>query len=325
MKPAEQKIDRTTVALLAAALLLVPSAYVNRQLFDDLESPLSENAFLIRKVHAPAAYDMVLGGNSRMMQGMSPVVMNEKLPGRPILNLGMRGASLTPRMYGLIESKLAPGATTPVVLLGIEPGTLQPSTDASLVVELHRSGEKVFLAQHDVTERIARLFASIRPFKVTNKISLWLNGPTKGQPEYHREYHPDGWSATYWEPEDLERDLKPYRAKAGECCDPGEREPLPFKPLLFEQVRKWASEGILVFGVRIPTAPEVRQYEDQRFDFDEAAISQAFEQAGGIWIAVDPEGYHCYDGGHLHKSSAMAFSRNVADAVRTELERRSGN
>ena len=311
-----QHFNRSTACLALAALLLAAGAWLNVRWFGDPHSPMTEGPFYLRKVHAPAAFDLVMGGNSRVLQSLSPAAMAEELPGRRILNLGLDGACLAPQFCGVLASKLDPASPAPALLLGIEPGTLEEYSSANrkLNVELGRSGEAKFLAWHG--EAWVRWFAPVRPFKILNRVSLAWHGPTTEQPLIHNECYPDGWMAAYREPEDVERMLALYRVEHGDETAGGPRIPLPFKEPLLEQVRQWTAAGVRVYGVRIPAAPELIAYEDRHYEFDAPDLVRRFREAGGVWLDIDPAPYRTYDGSHLHKASAVEFSRTVARAIR---------
>lgn len=312
--------NRTAVCLSAAAVLIVVGGWLNRTLLGDHQSPMSESAFYINKVWAPADYDVVTAGNSRMLQALSSSAMNEELPGLRILNLGLDGACLTPQMFQILESKLDPDSSLRMMILGVEPGAMNAFSSANfkLNVELNRSGEDRFIARNG--DDLARWFTPVRPFDVMRALSLAIRGPTLNQPRAVREFHYDGWKATMIDP------MPDYPMSFDELSDevrafnPSYQTPLPYWPIVLDHVQDLAGRGIVVFGLRLPADAKSRLEEDRRFPFDEDVVEEAFEQAGGYWISLDPAHYETYDRSHLHKESAIRYSRDVAAAIRKRLE-----
>ena len=306
--------DKTTMCLIAAALMMAPTAYLNRILFDNPDSPLSESSFYIRKVHALPAFDLVAGGNSRMLQALAPVAMKDALPEVRILNLGLDGACLTPQFFRVIEGKLDPTSSYPVILLGVEPGTLElySSANRKLNLELNRSRETKWLAWHG--DEWCRWFTPVRLFSAANRFAVWRHGPTSRHPLIRNEYHPDGWMASTVLPPYPEEALRPYREKK-EQATPDERISLPFEEGLYEQVRAWTGRGIRVFGVRVPAHPLVQAHENTYYTFDETRVAARFKEAGGVWLDAGAEDYETYDASHLTPESATRFSRKIASAM----------
>jgi len=308
--------ERLFAYLVISLLLVVAAVWLNRRIFDQAESPLNAAQFYIRKVHAAPVYDMVMSGNSRVLQDLSPSAMNEQLPELRILNFGLDGACLTPQLLAEIEKKLDPKSRSPMILLGLEPGTLEKysSGNRKLNIELARSKEARFLAYH--AEGWGRWFAPMRLFDVANRFSLWRNGPTVGNPAYVHEYNRDGWMASTVFPENRIAVEQEYTAKLNALDEQSAKIPLPFADVVFGQVREWTARGIRVYGARMPADPLVQRYEDSAYDFQEADVARRFVEAGGVWLPVEAVNYHTYDGSHLNKHSAIAFSRDMAARIK---------
>lgn len=88
------------------------------------------------------------------------------------------------------------------------------------------------------------------------------------------------------------------------------------------RVEKWTKQGIIVFGVRPPSTAEMVKLEEALSGFDESDFVQKFIKAGGIWIPVDTAGLESYDGSHLERKSAIAFSKQLGKKVQNHLNRR---
>lgn len=311
-----QPKERLLIYLVASLLLIAGAAWLNLRLFDQPASPLSPSQFYIHKVHATPSYDVVMSGNSRVLQALSPVAMKEQLPDQRILNFGLDGACLTPQLLAEIEKKLDPASRSPIILLGIEPGTLEEysSGNRKLNIELARSKESRFLAFH--TQNWGRWFAPVRLYAVASLFALWRDGPTVKNPAHVHEYSRDGWMASTVFPDNRIAVEQEYTAKLNARGDQPEKIALPYADAVMKQVREWTARGIRVFGARMPSDPSVQRYEDAAYDFNEAEIARHFMDAGGIWLPVEAANYHTYDGSHLDKNSAIVFSRDLAGKIK---------
>ena len=88
---------------------------------------------------------------------------------------------------------------------------------------------------------------------------------------------------------------------------------------LLEQVQKWHSRGIKVYGLRIPTSAAMRNVENEYSQFNESGFIDDFSKAGGIWIPVEIDGYISYDGSHLRADSAVKLSKVVGEFIEHRL------
>ena len=54
------------------------------------------------------------------------------------------------------------------------------------------------------------------------------------------------------------------------------------------------------------------ELEKELSGFNQAEFVDAFKEAGGIWIDIDPTAYDSFDGSHLQSQSALELSRDLA-------------
>ena len=64
--------------------------------------------------------------------------------------------------------------------------------------------------------------------------------------------------------------------------------------------------------------------EKELSGFDEAAFVKRFKQAGGAWFSFSLDDYHSFDGSHLHRDSAVQFSKDLAKRIRNYIEHADG-
>lgn len=84
---------------------------------------------------------------------------------------------------------------------------------------------------------------------------------------------------------------------------------------LLQTVRAWTRAGICALGFRPPTSPAVRGQVDDPFIYDAAAFRARFEAHGGVWLEVATHDWATYDGHHLERVAAIAFSQELAGAL----------
>jgi hypothetical protein len=120
----------------------------------------------------------------------------------------------------------------------------------------------------------------------------------------------DGWVASTRNPE------------TPNACVADSRRILRVNPIdnatvgrLLDAVRRWRAAGIRVYAFRPPTTAEMLAAEQVCAGYDEAALAEAFEAAGGRWIDMDQTAYHSYDGSHLTRTAAEQMSRDLARAI----------
>lgn len=92
------------------------------------ESKSEEGRFWLMKTRARPVYDIVLLGDSRILCDLSPQSMQTVLPDYRILNFGYKGGGLNPTMYSEGEKKLNPNSQSKVIVLGVTPLSLTPSS-----------------------------------------------------------------------------------------------------------------------------------------------------------------------------------------------------
>jgi hypothetical protein len=130
-------------------------------------------------------------------------------------------------------------------------------------------------------------------------------------PKYTRkEYFADGWVAWHREPITKKSKIEQYRGifkrlqVSQDTID-----------VLLEFVSRWSKSGINVYGFLLPACKEMVELEAEVSGLNKPEFIKAFEQAGGIWIAVDQCRYESFDGSHLQDVGAVEFSRDLAARI----------
>jgi hypothetical protein len=278
------------VAIAAVAALRAP---------EGTATPLVREQFWLRKVEQPAAYEMVLAGDSRVLCDLSPAVMSA-VTMRKTLNFGFNFTGYESRYLEAIEAKLDPTAPSKEIVLGITPRSLTP-------LNMRVSG---FLEESDrpASERLAtrylgRELSLLRPFAL-GAIAVASSGRTSA-----KNFYPDGLMAVELNPPDPDFDLKTYSTIFA-----GNKVSEPSIQQLLRQVRLWTNSGVRVYGFRPPVAPRIFEAESMS-GFDEQRFVKDFEAAGGKWLRPDASGVVLADGSHVTASNVPEFSRRLAAAI----------
>jgi hypothetical protein len=296
-----KKYQNIPVTLLMAAILIgVLSFFMPK----DKEKYLRDR-FWTQKTFAPAAYNIILLGDSRVYRGISPDVMESKLPGMKVLNFGYSNGGLNPTIFEAAEKKLLHGNHEKVIVVGVT---------ANCLTEYTQNNDQYFMEKkrprEDVFER-----------KYLNGILYWFSATTpealkeKCNPKplssfYSNEYHSNGYVGSEKFPVDSMEAIQSYKDDFTNY-----KVEESFINDLTSQVMKWSRQGIIVIGFRPPTTAPMRALEDSMGHYNEALIKTKFISAGGHWIDLYPVEFTTYDGSHLNKKSAVKLSEVIVEKI----------
>jgi len=289
------------ITLAMAATLVTALSFVFPK---DAEKYLSE-LFWSRKTFAPAKYNVVLMGDSRVYRGLSPQIMESHLPGFQILNFAYSNGGLNSTMFEAAEKKLAKNDEPKVIVLGISANAISgySAGNRQYIQELTRPREEIF-------ERIY-----LNPlrywFSATSPEKLKLHFTKAKETFYYRnKYFMNGYVESEKFPVDTMEAIPSYTKDfTNYKVEPENLE------VLFQQVKAWTETGIIVAGFTPPISQPMQMLEDTLGLFDEAALKAGFEKASGHWILLNPANYKTYDGSHLDIESAKQFSHKIGEEL----------
>lgn len=301
------RIDRTLLALLLAAPLLVLGNRVKPVSPNPLDRDRTDEArFYMVKTHGNQRCDVIVLGDSRALRDVSPRELSPSLPGQRILNFAYNAGGLNAEMYAAASARLAPDAHAPMVIVCVTPLSLMSvkARNEQYHEVLRKPRDERWLMLH--TPQLAHWFQSVRPVDLTRAILHFAP-----HSRYSQEFHEDGWIGSLKEPEDPTEALAVYEAQlTGQSIDPALVQDL------LAQIRVWTSSGVRVIGLRTPTTDAVEALENRLLSFDESDLAAQFTAAGGVWLNFANSPYRTYDGSHLRRESAIAFSRDLGAALR---------
>lgn len=271
-------------------------------------SKIIQDRFWVLKTHGKNNYDIVIMGDSRAYRGVSPEAMEKAMPDYEILNFGYSSGRLNKFMFGEAEKRISKSGKRKIVVLAISPNTLIPPP-----VENAHYLEQYRLPREEIYSRL--YFANFLHFFSSVKPSEIFSENKENENPYIQLFHDNGWVASHKIPEDTTEALKTYEKWFREASV---SEQLVND--LIDQTAKWTKKGIVVVGFRIPSSQSMEKMEDSLAGFDENKIKRDFINAGGLWMDLDNQNYHSYDGSHLHYKSAIKLSEKLGEFLSQKVK-----
>lgn len=300
--------DRTTITLILAVLLSLTVGSLR------LDKPrgMSPKTFWAEKLEWKECADAVFLGDSRVLMGTAPEVLQAYLDYENILNFAF-GANWYCREYmDAAEELLDPQAENKTLIMGISPNALTWRTKGlGLFIELKETPEKErFFNRH---------FGPIYDFFDPMSFKDVLQGllPSTAPTRTTKYYKENGWCAVHKIGDDENNEVKRYRAfyKNRQVSD-------KTVDTVMQYVSRWSKQGIKVYGFIPPTCPNMVELEDTASGFDKESFVKKFTEAGGIWLDVNLTDYYSFDGSHLQDDDAIRFSNDLGKMIK-EVEKKS--
>jgi len=307
-------MDKKPNILISIAMAAVLVSALSFVLPKDAEKYLGE-LFWSRKTFAPAKFEVVIMGDSRVYRGLSPEILESHLPGLKVLNFAYSNGGLNPTMFDAAEKKLAKNDKPKIMILGISANAITgySSGNQHYLQELN-------LPREEILERIylnplRYWFSSTSP----EKLILYFS-KSKETAYYRNKYFMNGYVESDKFPVDTTEAISSY-------IDDFTNFKMDSSNLnvLFKQVEKWTNAGLFVVGFTPPVSQPMRMLEDTLGLFNEATIKAGFEMASGHWIDLDPARFKTYDGSHLNIESAQQLSNKIGEEVEKLIEKGQGD
>jgi hypothetical protein len=240
--------------------------------------------------------------------------MAERLPGLRIRNFAFPATSFTLEYLDAIERVVDHESRWPTIVLGITPSAFLPAVEG-----IRDDGFRNYAAQtaergwHERWLRPVMVhLAPMRLDTVVRELNPWRGvRPAAAEVRYA-----DGWAAQH-PPADadyrrqVQRKVRRSYAAAFALAQASARLEL----LVLERVRQWTAQGITVVAFEPPVGSKLERIEMEQSGFDADAFVDAFEAAGGAWLAVGPDGFVPFDDSHLDAMTARSLSRELGDAL----------
>ena len=239
--------------------------------------------------------DVVIAGDSRVYRGFSPEEIGRVLPGVRCVNYGYSGQGYSKDYLLSLEKLLSRDGQRKFIVLGFSPFSLtdRAARDNGFAARPRTTHPKSAVGR--LNERLMHFLRPLSPRELRYVVR---------REAYYEIYCPDGWIAGTRVPELPNHALRTYKGlfrnnQVSETIVGG----------VLQAVGKWAKAGIVVCGLRVPTSTRMLTLEKEHSGFDEADFIARFQDAGGVWLAMDTTAYHSYDGSHIHSNMAAKVSR----------------
>ena len=296
-------------------LALLISVGTNLFLPKDTERYQSER-FWIQKTFAPAAYDVVVMGDSRVYRGVNPEIMDSVLKPMRTLNFAYSNGGLNPEMFKAAEEKLKEDDNPKIIVLGISPNTVTGYSQANEQYRQEKTLSREARLEAIYLNSLKDWFAPVSLQKIRKILKN-----NKSESYYRNHYFMNGYVASEKFPVDTMEAIPSYRKDFSNY-----KVEAKYLDELYAQVKNWNDRGITVLGFRPPVPQPMRQLEAIQGLYNEDQIKSDFEKAGGHWVPLDPNKYKTYDGSHVTIESAQKLSAKLASEIKKLLNSQdSGN
>lgn len=266
--------------------------------------PRSENRSIMRewfwlnKTYQLSNAELIVAGDSRAYRGVDPSSIRENIKG---INLAYSSAGFSKTYLDFVLSHFHENGKEKVLVLGLTPFSFTPTA----LKNVHLQGFR----DRSPFQRYKGLYINpaLQLFEPRTVEDLY---PINVSEKYTELYHEDGWMESNDMPGNSLSALKSYQGIFNE-----NRVQLSAVSDLMTQVDSLRKAGVMLIGFRPPTTPQMRALEDSLSGYNEQAIKQQFEAAGGLWINIKDEDFATYDGSHLRPSDARRLSRIIGELL----------
>jgi hypothetical protein len=291
---------------------LIPTLFVFVFLFHSLSPNTDEtrvienNSFWKKKTFDKNNYQLILCGDSRVYRGLAPQAMNEILPGISITNFAYGSAGFDEVMLKQIDKRIDFDAPKKMVVLGLTPLSITAEGMHNYHMNYELETKREELIELLYFKSFFQFFVPITLDQIRQKIK-----GNEFKTSFHQEYTYTGWVASYEDKPWPESALKSYSTRFinNQVTEKNIQ-------LVLDQVQKWTSQGVMVFGFRPPTTYKMVALEDSLSGYNELIVKTKFTEAGGKWLEFTIGDYSTYDGSHLQKESAMQLSSDLANKIK---------
>lgn len=272
------------------------------------EDPDSNKLFWIAKKQWGAEFSVVVGGDSRVYQAVSPAVMQETLSGSRIANFAFSRIVWTPEYLDAMASKLDPKSFPKILVLGISPLSL---TARAIPENGFSRTPSMNAMQFQIENRLQETLEQFSSWMPLAHSQMFAAADSQGI-EHH--YRKDGWVPTRAARSDSTAELRAYQASFRDNA-------LSSRVLgnLCSKIQELQQLGIRVYAFRPPTTDAMIALEQDVGQFDETRVADALEKAGATWLLFQNEKYETYDGSHLDENSAIQFSQDLSQKLQSHL------
>ncbi len=281
-----------------------------------MSSRFDYQRFWLNKTYCPAEYNIILLGDSRVKNGLSPLHMEKILDGHTVLNFGYNQLFVNHYIINAAKAKMVADHSQHIMVIGIAAGAFseQSNNGNGLYKEFIEKGRMNYLA--------LKYFGPFLKWiaLVSNPVNLDDFTRREGlEGRLIKKYWENGWMSV--EASDVQEEEVVEMVQEG-VRDQQDAIIIPQTAIkkTVQEIEKLVVEGVKVFLIRMPTNALYEQFENKYYGFDERMIRHQMEEVGGVWLDIDKTRYSTFDGVHLKKSSAEDLSTTVAAMIKEKLK-----
>lgn len=264
------------------------------------------NSLLLEKISWKNRFDIVVTGDSRTLTGVSPLAMENILPGEKIANLGFIALIYSQEYMNYVRESLSEPVKNKIIVLCFTPRSLVTNQKEECYFRIYNK-EARNLLRVDINSYFKRLSSLFRELSEDDMKNHFKEGDIR----YLSFCFDTGWVASRLYPEDPNDQKAQYK-----LLFLGDKYDEKVLEMIFRNVKKWTGEGIIVAGVRLPTSPSIKIVEDKFSGLDMQKVQSKFEENGGIWLNPRSSFFVSYDGSHARYDSAVIYSKDLANELK---------
>ena len=166
--------------------------------------------------------------------------------------------------------------------------------------------EQLYYSRPQLSSGLLYFFEPMEP-----KDLVYGLAPGLKENHYYRHYHADGWVAFDTVIGKPRNELEKYitNFSLAQAKDANVQR-------LLDYVERWHNRGIEVYGLALPTSPEMARIERDMGELDKEAFAARFNRAGGTWLDFDDhKTYPTFDKNHMSRRGARTFSKELARRI----------
>lgn len=266
----------------------------------------SDRLFWSNKKQWAPEFSLIVAGDSRVYRGVAPAAMSPYLPRAKIGNFGFSAAALTSEYLRAAAAKLNASARVRILAIGISPYSL---TTAAAKDNGFIHAEILPQTELHLRWALREYLAVFSPLMPPLGSRLFRGSLPKDYVEWNVGYE-DGWVASDAAPHRTDAALAYYRTLFHDN---------PVSSVMIDElciiVHDFVTDGIHVYGFRVPTTKSMEALESELGHFDSSRFERQFTSAGGVWLNNSSNQLQTYDGSHLIPESAEIFSRGLAKTL----------
>ncbi len=307
-KPFKWWTDRTFITLALSLVLII----VMGSLRPEKDIGMYPNEYWARKITWESCADAVLTGDSRVLMGVAPTELEKALPYKKIRNYGFGANWYSKEYLDAVEDMLLADASPRAVFMGITPHSL---TGRQEVMGHYMELKKKSPRDIYMDKKFGAIVNFFEPMSFRDALHGLFPGlaPTNTV----RDYRKNGWVAVHKSPQEY-NEVKRYKGIFLK-----RRVSQQVVDNITTYVERWTQKGIRVYGFIMPSCDQMVEVELEMSGFNPDSFISKFRNAGGRWIDVDLGKYATFDGSHLQKDAALAFSKDLAEKISKIEERQS--